>query len=83
MAPETSKFNPGERVPFGAKKPDTPEFNAAMAQMDAEKTADEAERQRQADLNKAIYLSPEKAAAMRAQWEEEIRKKREEIKKMN
>lgn len=83
MPAETPQFNPSERLPFGVKTPDTPEFQAAAAKLDQEMAAAQAERDRQAEMRKAVIISPEKAAKMRAGWEEEIKRSREKIKGMN
>lgn len=83
MSPETPQFNPTERLPLGTKIPDTPEFKAATAKLDAENAANAENRQQQAKMKHARIIPPEEAAKMRAVWEEEIRKKQEQIKNMN
>lgn len=77
------KFNPRERLPFGMKVPDTPEFKTAIAQFDAEKSKQIKEQEEQKQIKKRIIKTPEEVAADRVRWQKEIDKKREQIENMN
>ncbi|MCX6781884.1 MAG: hypothetical protein NTW66_02095 [Candidatus Magasanikbacteria bacterium] len=83
MSPETPQFNPSERLPFGMKVPDNPEYQAAVAEMDRENAANAEKRRQQAELKNARILSPEQANQVRAEVQAKIEEQRRKIKEMN
>ncbi len=83
MSAETPQFNPNERLPFGTKIPDSPEFKAATAKLDTENAANAEERRKQTEMKHARIIPPEEAAKMREVWEQKIREKRKQINNMN
>ncbi len=83
MPGESPQFNPSERLPFGIKVPDSAEYKAAVEEYDKKKAITQAEKEKQAEMKKTIIIPPEKAAQMRAEWEEEIKKARKKIQGMH
>jgi hypothetical protein len=76
MPSESSQFNPHERLPFGAKPPDTEEFKAAAAEYNRKMEANAEARQKQDEMKQVHIIPPEKTAEIRAAAEAKLEEQR-------